>query len=89
VGRKPRGSDGEHVYSRLEQLRAARGLSRQDLAELVGVHYQTVGYLERGEYSPSLGLALRIARALDLPVEQLFALEPFDPASPPSPGKDA
>lgn len=89
MGRKPRTTEGEHVYSQLEQLRAARDLSRQELADLVGVHYQTVGYLERGEYSPSLSLALRIARALDVPVEQLFALEPFDPASPPPPRKDA
>jgi DNA-binding XRE family transcriptional regulator len=89
MGRKPRDAEGEHVYSRLDQLRAARGLSRQHLADRVGVHYQTVGYLERGEYSPSLSLALRIARALDVPVEQLFALEPFEPASPPLPGEDA
>ena len=49
----------ERVYNRLAVLRAERGLSRHDLAAAVGVHYQTVGYLERGEYSPSLQLALR------------------------------
>jgi putative transcriptional regulator len=45
------------------------------------VHYQTIGYLERGEYSPSLVLALRIAAVFDLPVEAVFALTPFRPLS--------
>jgi DNA-binding XRE family transcriptional regulator len=49
-------------------------LSRQELADLVGVHYQTIGYLERGEYSPSLVLALRIAKALNMEVSELFSL---------------
>ena len=40
-------------------------------------HYQTVGYLERGEYAPSLHLALRIARYFDVPVESVFSLEEF------------
>ena len=74
MGRRPKAD--EPVYSRIEQLRGARGLSRQELADSVGVHYQTVGYLERGEYSPSLVLALRISRVLELPVEALFSLDP-------------
>ena len=49
------------VHNRIAMLRAERGISRRELAEALGVHYQTVGYLERGEYSPSLYLALRIA----------------------------
>ena len=48
-----------------------------ELAEALGVHYQTVGYLERGEYAPSLHLALRIARYFDVPVESVFSLEEF------------
>lgn len=75
MGRRPR-SD-EPVYSQIERYRLAVGLSRQDLADAVGVHYQTVGYLERGEYSPSLNLALRLARVLGVSVEDLFSLEPF------------
>ncbi|WP_308262121.1 helix-turn-helix transcriptional regulator [Rhodococcus erythropolis] len=43
----------------------------------MGVHYQTVGYLERGEYSPSLHLALRIATYFDVAVEIVFSTEPF------------
>lgn len=49
-------------------------MSRNELADAVGVHYQTVGYLERGEYNPSLALALRIAAVLDRSVEELFSL---------------
>jgi putative transcriptional regulator len=65
------------VHNRVAMLRAERGISRRDLAEALGVHYQTIGYLERGEYSPSLHLALRIAAYFDVPVEVVFSLTPF------------
>ncbi|MTE14734.1 helix-turn-helix domain-containing protein [Nocardia sp. CT2-14] len=58
-------------------LRAERGISRRELAEALGVHYQTVGYLERGEYSPSLHLALRLAQYFEVPVEVIFSTKPF------------
>ena len=64
-------------YTRLPLLRTERGISRKQLAEALGVHYQTIGYIERGEYSPSLELVLRIAAYFRLPVEAIFALEPF------------
>lgn len=67
----------EPVYNRIEEARSAMGLTRQDLADKVGVHYQTIGYLEREEYSPSLVLALRIAKALDQEVSELFSQTPF------------
>ena len=62
------------VFNQIEEVRTKLGLSRQDLADLVGVHYQTIGYLERGEYSPSLVLALRISEALNEAVSDLFSL---------------
>ena len=68
---------GETVHNRIAMLRAERGVSRRQLAEALDVHYQTVGYLERGEYSPSLHLALRIAEFFDLPVETIFSTAPF------------
>lgn len=74
MGRKPK-TDEETVLNRLEQARGKAGLSRQELADLVGVHYQTIGYIERGEYSPSLVLALRIAEELKTSVEEVFWLE--------------
>lgn len=69
------------IYNRLAVLRAERGLSRKELADAVGVNYQTVGYLERGDYSPSLELALRLARFFGLPIEMIFSDEPFRPLS--------
>ena len=65
------------IHNRVAKLRRERGLSRHELADAVGVHYQTIGYIERGEYSPSLRVALRVAEALDLPVEVVFSNEPF------------
>ena len=67
----------ERVFNRIAVMRADRKVSRRELAEALGVHYQTVGYLERGEYSPSLHLALRIARFFEVPVESVFSLEEF------------
>lgn len=65
------------VYNRIAEQRELLGMSRQQLAETVGVHYQTIGYLERGEYSPSLALALRIAKAFETDVQRLFSIKPF------------
>ena len=67
----------EGVHNRISLLRAEQGVSRRELAAALGVHYQTVGYLERGEYNPSLHLALRIAEFFDVPVEVVFSIEPF------------
>ena len=75
---KPTGRPQPGVYNRLAVLRAERGLSRQRLAEAVGVNYQTIGYLERGEYSPSLELALRISEFFGLPIEAVFSRTPFE-----------
>lgn len=67
------------VYNRIAVMRADRGVSRRELADALGVHYQTVGYLERGEYAPSLALALQLAAFFDVPVESLFSLKEFPP----------
>lgn len=68
---------GDVVHNRIAMLRVERGVSRRELAEAIGVHYQTIGYLERGEYSPSLHLALRIAEYFGVAVEVAFSLAPF------------
>ncbi|MGH3086136.1 MAG: helix-turn-helix transcriptional regulator [Rubrobacteraceae bacterium] len=67
----------ETIHNRIAMLRAERGISRRDLSEALGVHYQTVGYLERGEYSPSLHLALKLAEYFEVPVEVIFSTTPF------------
>jgi len=69
------------IHNRLAVLRAERGMSRLDLARAVDVNYQTVGYLERGDYSPSLELALRLGEVFALPVEAIFSTQPFSPLS--------
>ena len=76
---KPSGESG--LYNRIAVLRAERGTSRQQLADAVGVNYQTIGFLERGEYGPSLKLAFQIAEYFDLPVEAVFSTRPLKPLS--------
>ena len=70
-------TSAEVVYNRIAVLRAERGISRRELADALGIHYQTVGYLERGEFRPSLDLALRLAKFFGVPVEVIFSLDPF------------
>lgn len=71
------GQVSDQVHNRIAMLRAERGISRRELSEALGVHYQTIGYLERGEYSPSLNLALKIADYFEVPVEVVFSTTPF------------
>ncbi len=52
-------------------------MSRRELAEVVGVNPQTIGFLERGDYKPSLELALAIAEHFGVAVEQIFSFEAF------------
>lgn len=69
------------IYNRLPVLRTERNLSRQDLADAVGVNYQTIGYLERGDYNPSLDLVFRLSEYFNLPIEAIFSTQPFKPLS--------
>jgi DNA-binding XRE family transcriptional regulator len=73
--------NGDQLFNRIAVLRAERGLSRQALAEVLGINYQTIGYLERGDYNPSLELAFRISEFFRLPVEAIFSRAPFRPLS--------
>lgn len=70
-------SDGI-LFNRIAVLRAERRISRRELADALGIHYQTVGYLERGEFNPSLQLALRLAEYFDVSVETIFSTKPFE-----------
>ena len=67
----------ETVHNRIAMLRAERKVSRCELAEALDVHYQTIGYLERGEYSPSLFLALRIAEYFEVSTDVVFSIREF------------
>ena len=54
-------------------------MSRQALADLLDVNYQTVGFIERGDYSPSLELAFKIASVFEVDVATVFSDKPFEP----------
>jgi DNA-binding XRE family transcriptional regulator len=69
------------LYNRIAVLRAERGLSRQQLADAVNVNYQTIGYLERGDYNPSLELAFRLSEVFGVPIEAIFSRHPLRPMS--------
>lgn len=62
-------------------MRAERGLSRSDLADALDINAQTVGYIERGDFNPSLELALRISEYFELPIDAIFSRKPFKPMS--------
>jgi putative transcriptional regulator len=69
------------IHNRIVVLRAERKLSRAQLAASVGVNPQTIGFLERGNYTPSLELAFKICRFFNLPMEAVFSPDPFRPLS--------
>jgi putative transcriptional regulator len=65
----------------IRRFRFERGeLSQQQLADMVSVSRQTIVSIERGDYSPSVKLALLLAKVLDTTVEELFVLEEKDHA---------
>ena len=59
----------------LKQYRQARGLTQEQLAELVHVRRETIMRLEKAQYNPSLKLAIDISRAVGQPIEELFIFE--------------
>ena len=61
---------------KIKLARVEKGLSQQDLADLVGATRQTIGLIEKGKYNPSLNLCLNIAKALDRTLNDLFWYEP-------------
>lgn len=63
------------LTNRLRDLRTARGLTQAALAEMVGVSRKTVNTVENGVFTPSVTLALKLARALEQPVEAVFSIE--------------
>ena len=57
---------------KLKSARAAKGLSQQALAELVGVSRQTINAIEQGDYNPTINLCLSICKKLDKTLDELF-----------------
>src|SRR5712691_10967102 len=69
------------IENKLEALRQRRGFSVAQLARMAGVTRQTVYAMEAGDYVPNTAVALKLARALETTVEELFALPESDAVS--------
>ena len=63
------------MKNRLEELRRARGIRQEELAEALEVSRQTIGSLENGRYNPSILLAFKIARYFGMTIEEIFLYE--------------
>lgn len=60
------------LYNRLKEYRAKISVNQHEMGKLVGVSRQTISQIERGDYSPSVSLALKIAKVFEVPVEEIF-----------------
>ena len=63
------------LKNRLKERRAALGVNQQELGRMAGVSRQTISLIERGDYSPSVALALTLAKICGVTVEDIFSLE--------------
>jgi putative transcriptional regulator len=62
------------MKTRIKELRASQGLTQAELAKKVDVRRETIVFLEKGKYNPSLLLAHKIAKTFDLAIEEVFSL---------------
>jgi putative transcriptional regulator len=62
------------MKTNIKELRAVRSMTQVDLAKEVGVRRETIVFLEKGKYNPSLQLAHKIAKTFDLTIEEVFLL---------------
>lgn len=69
------GGDEMPLYNRLKEYRAKIGVNQQQMGKLAGVSRQTISQIERGDYSPSVTLALKIAKVFNVNVEDIFWYE--------------
>ncbi len=63
------------MNNRIKELRARHSLTQMDLARLVGVRRETIVFLEKGKYNPSLKLAHQISKVFKLSIEEVFEFE--------------
>ncbi len=63
------------LHNRLKEYRARIGVNQQEMGRLAGVSRQTISQIERGDYSPSVTLALKIAKVFEVTVEDIFWYE--------------
>ena len=70
--------EGAVLPAALKKYRAQLGVNQQELGKLVGVSRQTISQIERGDYSPSVTIALRLAKVCNTTVENIFEYEEDD-----------
>ena len=68
----------DRMKTRIKELRARYDLTQEDLAKKVGVRRETIGFLEKGKYNPSLKLAYKVAMALETTIDELFIFDETD-----------
>ena len=72
---------GISMHNRIRELRARENLTQAKLAELVGVRRETIVFLEKGKYNPSLQLAYSISKVFNLIIEEVFLFDQKDNTS--------
>ena len=75
VVKKFQGEGTLPLFNHLKEYRSRLGINQTELGKLAGVSRQTISLIERGDYSPSVALALKLARIFEVPVEEIFELE--------------
>ncbi len=66
------------MKTRIKEYRAKYNMTQEELAKKVGVRRETIVFIEKGRYNPSLKLAYKIAKALNATIEELFIFEEDD-----------
>ncbi|PKL55247.1 MAG: transcriptional regulator [Methanomicrobiales archaeon HGW-Methanomicrobiales-6] len=66
------------MRTRIRELRAKAGITQEELAQQAGVRRETIVFLEKGKYNPSLKLAYKVSRALGSTIEEVFIFEDED-----------
>lgn len=63
------------LYNQLKEYRSKLGINQTDLGKMAGISRQTISLIERGDYSPSVTLALKLAKICEVKVEDIFQYE--------------
>ena len=66
------------MHTRIKELRARRDMTQEQLADRVGVRRETIVFMEKGKYNPSLRLAHKVAKALEITIDELFLFDDED-----------
>ena len=73
--REQKGYAAMPLYNQLKEYRSKLGINQTDLGKMAGVSRQTISLIERGDYSPSVTLALKLAKICEVKVEDIFQYE--------------